>query len=285
MTDFYKQLSDDVIHELDSNIDTGLSSDEVTQRQEEHGLNELEESEQRSIGEILLENLNNMIVYLLGFAALLSMFMGDWVEAVAILIAVLIAVLTGFFAEYSAQQSVEALQNVVDTTARVIRDGKEQEIPANEIVPGDILLLNEGDAIAADGRLISANNLAVMEAALTGESEAVDKDAETIIEDDEALGDQINMVFSGTATTRGNMPPILEVGSQFGVAPMATAFSMLIGKNLSLMISPLVPATFLALGLVDGIDYKTHLKFSAKYLWITSLILLAFAFLIGIIQF
>ena len=96
MTDFYKQLSEDVIHELDSNIDTGLSSDDVTQRQEEHGLNELEESEQRSVGEILLENLNKMIVYLLGFAALLSMFMGDWVEAVAILIAVLIAVLTVF---------------------------------------------------------------------------------------------------------------------------------------------------------------------------------------------
>lgn len=162
MTDFYKQLSEDVIHELDSNIDTGLSSDNVTQRQEEHGLNELEESKQRSVGEILLENLNNMIVYLLGFAALLSMFMGDWVEAVAILIAVLIAVLTVFFAEYSAQKSVEALQDVVDTIARVLRDGKEQELPANEIVPGDILLLNEGDAIAADGRLISTNNLAVI---------------------------------------------------------------------------------------------------------------------------
>lgn len=95
----------------------------------------------------------------------------------------------------------------------------------------------------------------------------------------------MGLMVSTDAYFFGFMPPILEVGSQFGVAPMATAFSMLIGKNLSLMISPLVPATFLALGLVDDIDYKTHLKFSAKYLWIASLILLAFAFLIGIIQF
>jgi len=203
MSNFYKETSDDVVKKLETDKEKGLSNNEVEKRQEEHGLNELAESEQRSVWEILLENLNNMIVYLLGFAALLSLFMGDWVEAVAILIAVLIAVLTGFFAEYSAQQSVEALQDVVDTTSRVLRDGEEQEIPANEIVPGDIVLLEEGEAIPADGRLISANNLAVMEAALTGESEPVDKDAEAIIEDDEALGDRINMIFSGTAATRG----------------------------------------------------------------------------------
>lgn len=203
MTDFYKQTSEEVVEKLNVNIDEGLSEEEVEKRLKEYGRNELSESEQRSVWAILLENLNNMIVYLLGFAAILSLFMGDWVEAIAILVAVLISVLTGFFAEYNAQQSVEALQDVVDTTTRVLRDGQEEEIEANKIVPGDILLLREGEAIPADGRLISSNNLAVMESALTGESEPVDKDAKADIEEDEAVGDRINMVFSGTAITRG----------------------------------------------------------------------------------
>src|SRR5699024_11354773 len=97
---------------------------------------------------------------------------GDWVEALAILLAVFISVFTGYFVEVGAQKSVEALQSMVDTKAKVRRNGEEIEIDSTELVPGDILILGEGDAIAADGRLISANNFAVMEAALTGESEA-----------------------------------------------------------------------------------------------------------------
>jgi len=94
----------------------------------------------------------------------------------------------------------------------------------------------------------------------------------------------MGLMVSTDAYFFGFMPPILEVGAQFGVNPMSTALAMLVGKNLSLMISPLVPATFLALGLVDDVDYKTHLKFSIKYLWIASIILLIFAFAVGIIQ-
>jgi len=94
----------------------------------------------------------------------------------------------------------------------------------------------------------------------------------------------MGLMVSTDAYFFGFMPPILEVGAQFGIGPMNTALAMLVGKNLSLMISPLVPATFLALGLVDDIDYKTHLKFSLKYLWIASIILLIFAFGVGIIQ-
>jgi len=94
----------------------------------------------------------------------------------------------------------------------------------------------------------------------------------------------MGLMVSTDAYFFGFMPPILEVGAQFGINPMSTALAMLVGKNLSLMISPLVPATFLALGLVDDIDYKTHLKFSIKYLWIASIILLIFAFAVGIIQ-
>ncbi len=95
----------------------------------------------------------------------------------------------------------------------------------------------------------------------------------------------MGLMVSTDAYFFGFMPPILEVGAQFGVGPMNTALAMLVGKNLSLMISPLVPATFLALGLVDDVDYQSHLKFSMKYVWLASLLMLLFAFLVGIIQF
>ena len=95
----------------------------------------------------------------------------------------------------------------------------------------------------------------------------------------------MGLMVSTDAYFFGFMPPILEVGAQFGVGPMNTALAMLVGKNLSLMISPLVPATFLALGLVDDVDYQSHLKFSMKYVWLASLLMLLFSFLVGIIQF
>lgn len=207
--DIYRKPLEDVLKHYEVDPKNGLSESDASSRLDEYGKNKIEDQENRSIWEILWDNLNNIIVYLLVFAALLSIFMGDWIEAVAIAIAVLIAVLTGFFAEYSAQQSAEALQDLVNTKVRVLRDGSEEEINAEDLVPGDIMQLNEGDAISADGRLIDSNNFAVMEAALTGESEAVEKDHEVEIEEEEALGDQVNMVFSGTSVTRGSAKAIV----------------------------------------------------------------------------
>ena len=209
MSEIYKRKLEEVLEEFDTSVEEGLNESQVEENREEHGENKLEESETKSKWEIFLENLNNIIVYLLGVAAVISVIMGDWVEALAILLAVFISVFTGYFVEVGAQKSVEALQSMVDTKAKVRRNGEEIEIDSTELVPGDILILGEGDAIAADGRLISANNFAVMEAALTGESEAVDKDADATFEEDEALGDQLNMVFSGTAVTRGKAEAVV----------------------------------------------------------------------------
>lgn len=205
MSKFYQRNIDDVIKEFNTSEENGLSESKVDEHRDEYGENVLEESESKSKWQIFLENLNNIIVYLLGIAAVISVIMGDWVEAIAILLAVMISVLTGYFVELGAQQSVEALQSMVDTKANVLRDGEVVEIDSSGLVVGDIMVLEEGDAISADGRLITSNNFAVMEAALTGESEAVDKDHEAQFEEDEdeALGDQVNMVFSGTAVTRG----------------------------------------------------------------------------------
>lgn len=205
----YQKKLQEVIDELETSKTEGLSDQEVSERLETYGENKLQESDSKSKWEILLDNLNNIIVYLLAVAAIISIAMGDWIEAIAVMLAVLISVLTGYFVETKAQKSVEALQNMVNTSVHVIRNGEEIEIDSSQLVPGDVMVLAEGDAIAADGRLLTSNNFAVMEASLTGESEAVDKDPDVIYDEEESIGDRLNMVFSGTAVTRGKAQVIV----------------------------------------------------------------------------
>lgn len=225
MSEYFNQSVDRVEKEFETSIIEGLSKQEVEKRWDKYGANELEQEDHKSAWAILLENLNNIIVYLLGGAALLSFIMGDYIEAVAVLLAVILAVLTGFVVELRAQKSVDSLQEMIYTTTKVLRDGSTEEIESGELLPGDIMLLDEGDAIAADGRIADANNFSVIESALTGESEAVDKNAEEIAENDVPLGDRLNMVFSGTAVTRGKATVIVT----------GTAMNTEVGKISDLM--------------------------------------------------
>jgi P-type Ca2+ transporter type 2C len=195
---------EEVIQTSSLDIDEGLNSQEVKKRTEKYGANILEATERVSALKILFHNANNIIVYLLLAASLVAFLMGDPVEGIAVIIAILIAVLSGFISEYKAQKSVESLQKMTKTIAKVKRDGKIKEIPASEIVVGDLLFVEEGDSITADARLIKIKNFASIESSLTGESEAVDKDSEYISEEDTPIGDRKNMVYSGTAATRGN---------------------------------------------------------------------------------
>ncbi|HLR91618.1 MAG TPA: cation-transporting P-type ATPase [Atopostipes sp.] len=125
MAVIYQKSVEEVVQELETDIESGLTKEEVERRREEYGLNELEEHETKPWYEILLENLNNIIVYLLAAAAILSVFMGEYIEAIAIVLAILISVLTGFFVEWRAAQSVDALQEMVQTTVDVLRDKEE----------------------------------------------------------------------------------------------------------------------------------------------------------------
>ncbi|CQR25946.1 cation transporter E1-E2 family ATPase [Streptococcus varani] len=203
MKKVYQKSLEEVYQNLGSS-EQGLDDRAVKERQEKYGLNELVESEGLTPWQILWHNINNIIVYLLTAVSIISLFMNEYVEAMAVFVALLIAVLTGFFVEMKAQASVNALQNMIFTTMKVRRNGDLKEIMSSEIVPGDIIVLEEGDAIAADARLISATNFAVIEAALTGESEAVEKSPTDDFDQDLAIGDRTNMVFSGTAVARGN---------------------------------------------------------------------------------
>ncbi|GMA07212.1 calcium-transporting ATPase [Tetragenococcus halophilus subsp. flandriensis] len=203
MKEDYQVSVEETIEKFDTNRKEGLTQQTVDKRLEENGRNEIQEGKKTSAWKLLWNNINDLIVYLLLAAAVISFLMDDLAETIAILLALLLAVLTGFFTELQAQKSVESLQSMIYTTTTVIRDGKTQTIDAGSVVPGDVLLLREGDAIAADGRIISSNNFACIESALTGESEAVEKSADDISEEEVPLGDQQNMVFSGTAVTRG----------------------------------------------------------------------------------
>ena len=181
----------------------GLTSDEATKRLEEFGPNELQARAHVSPWAILLEQFKNVLIIILLLATALSAFLGHGVEAIAITVIVLFAVILGFIQEYRAERAIEALREMAAPNATVIRDGREERIPAREVVPGDVILLATGDKIPADARLTEAINLQTVEAPLTGESAPVEKHSTALPEDQLPAGDQRNMAFAGTAVTYG----------------------------------------------------------------------------------
>jgi Ca2+-transporting ATPase len=208
--EFYRASSSQVVEELNTSIESGLSNKEVQKRVEQYGKNVLETGEKISAWKILFEKVNNIIVYLLLSASVVSFLMNDPIEGVAVLIAVFIAVIFGFVTEFKAQKSVESLQGMIENTTTVIRDGEKKVIPSEELVPGDIMLLVGGDSISADGRLVQDQNFACIESALTGESAPVSKDSEAVFDEEEvSIGDRTNFVFAGTAVTRGNATAVV----------------------------------------------------------------------------
>ena len=181
----------------------GLSPEEAKRRLERYGLNELTAAEHVSPWRILLSQFQNVLIVILLIATVLSVVVGHAVEAIAIAVIVLFAVLLGFIQEFRAERAIEALRQMAAPLATVIRGGREQQIAAREIVPGDIVLLHAGDKIPADARLLEAVNLKLEEAALTGESVAVEKETEPLTDPEAGVGDRTNMVHAGTAVAYG----------------------------------------------------------------------------------
>ncbi|MCA1850450.1 MAG: HAD-IC family P-type ATPase, partial [Acidobacteria bacterium] len=181
----------------------GLTVAEAERRLARFGPNELEAVGRVSPWEILLEQFKNVLIVILLFATALSFFLGHVVEAVAITVILLFAVLLGFIQEYRAERAIEALREMAAPTATVIREDVEREVPARELVPGDVILLTAGDKVPADVRLVEAVNLQVEESALTGESVPVEKHTEPLAEKESAVGDRKNMAYAGTVVTYG----------------------------------------------------------------------------------
>jgi Ca2+-transporting ATPase len=154
---------------------TGLSSIEAAGRLEEFGPNELQTAGRVSPWTILAEQFKNVLIIILLLATTLSAFLGHGIEAIAITVIVLFAVILGFIQEFRAERAIEALREMAAPNATVLRDGREQRIPARDLVPGDLVVLATGDKVPADARLTEAINLQTVEAPLTGESAPVEK--------------------------------------------------------------------------------------------------------------
>ena len=194
---------DEVVDALGVSVDRGLDPQEVQRRRKQYGQNRLRTAERRSAWDILIEQFKSVIVALLGVAAIVSFAFGEVVEAVAIGVVILINAAIGFVTELRAVRSMEALQELSQVSAKVRRDGKAKEVPAEEIVPGDIVLVDGGDVVTADVRLFEASKLQANESALTGESVPVGKQTEPV-DEETALAERASMLFKGTAVTRGS---------------------------------------------------------------------------------
>lgn len=194
---------EEILSQLATPPDDGLSAEEAASRLDKYGLNQLVEAEGITFWQMLWDQLNNFIIILLIVAAIVSALLGDVNEAAAILAIVVLNATLGVVQERRAEQALAALKQLAAPDAHVLRGGQRLTIPSRELVPGDIVLLEAGYYVPADVRLLEAVNLRIEEAALTGESVAVQKDANIRLETDIPLGDRKNTAFMGTLVSYG----------------------------------------------------------------------------------
>lgn len=216
----------------------GLSLPEVSKRQETYGLNALPEEAKTPLWKRVLDQFNDVMVIILMVAAVISGFLGDWIEALVIIAVVIVNAVLGVLQEGKAEKAVDALQKMASPSARVIREGKQQVVPSDQVVPGDIVLFEAGDIVPADCRLIQSSNLKCDESALTGESVPVEKSAEFETEQPVGIGDRKNTVFSSTIVTYGKGQGVaFSTGSETEMGKIATRLSGIQQESTPLQVS------------------------------------------------
>ena len=198
---------DEVLKKLETK-ETGLSRKEARSRLEKYGPNEIKQQGKKSIVKLIVSQFNNFLIYILFFAVILSMVIGEIVDSVVILIILVLIGLIGFVQEYRAEKAIEALKKLASLEAKVLRDGKEQMIDVAKLVPGDVILLETGDKVPADARIITSHNLSTSESALTGESLPVVK-TEEVFALKTAVADRKNIIFSNTIVTNGRAEAVV----------------------------------------------------------------------------
>ena len=223
---FNKSIKE-VEKELETDVEKGLSSTKVEENKQKFGLNELKEKKKDSIFKKFIAQFKDFSIIVLIIAAIVSGIVGvaegeGITDTVIILIVVLLNAVIGVVQESKAEKSLEALKKLSAHTSKVIRDGKVQVIPARELVPGDVVVIETGDYVSADLRIIEAANLKVQESSLTGESVPVEKETKEIEEKDVGIGDRINMLFSSGLITYGRGKAIVvETGMNTEVGKIA----------------------------------------------------------------
>ena len=259
----------DVEKKLHTDINNGLTKEEVEKRKQEYGLNELKARKKKSLIKRFLEQFKDFSIIILIIAAIVSGAVGiaqgeGITDTIIILIVVIVNAIIGVTQESKAEKSLEALQKLTDHASKVIRDGQVTVVPAKELVPGDIVVLDTGDFIPADLRIIEAVNLKSQEASLTGESMPVEKNNEKIEDEETGIGDRLNMLFSSSLVTYGRGKGIVvETGMTTEVGKIA--------------------------GMLDSTEEQTtplqdKLNKLGKTLGIAALAICAFIFIVGLIQ-
>jgi len=251
---------------LNANLQTGLAEKDVEGRIEKYGLNSYEEQKQKSIFLILFEQFKSPIIVLLVVAAGVSFSFQHWIEGFAIIGVIFITAALGFFMELQARKSMNELKKMDVSQSKLWRNNAINEIPSERIVPGDILLLEPGDIVPADGRIIELNQFEADESALTGESLPVSKKIE-ILAPDISLGDSFNMVFKGTSIVKGNAKILVtgtghytELGKISSLVENASQDETPLDKKLQALTKTLMWVTaifatiFIITGVVQGKD-------------------------------
>lgn len=201
--EWYEKNIKELLSELNTNIDTGLSNEEITHRSQKYGPNELKEETKRSFLSKVIAQFNDFLIIILIVASIISFIVGEKTDAIVILAIVVINAILGLYQEGRAEKSLEALKKMAAPNAKAIRNGNATIVPANTLVPGDIVLLESGDIVPADLRLIESSNLKIEEASLTGESVPTEKKANIVFDHEVALGDRKNMAYMSTIVTYG----------------------------------------------------------------------------------
>ncbi|MDT9605817.1 cation-translocating P-type ATPase [Lactobacillus johnsonii] len=224
MKAYYRESKEEVLKELGANEQQGLTSKAAQEKLAQLGPNALVEGKKKSVVEVFLEQFKDLMVIILIVAAVISAFTGNLESTAVIIVVLILNAILGTVQHVKAEKSLEALKSLSAPAAKVLRDGKKQEIAAKDVVPGDILLLEAGDLVTADGRILDNFSLQVNESSLTGESTNIDK-LDTTFEKEVPLADRVNMVYSSSLVTYGRA----------NVLVTATGMDTEIGKIATLM--------------------------------------------------
>ena len=278
----YASSVEEQLREFGTNPETGLSQKEYEAALEKFGENRLQDKKHKNFFQKFLDQMKDFMVIILLIAAAISFVIAlvkgekDYLDSIIILAIVILNGILGVQQESKAEKSLDALQSMAAPIAKVMRGGVVQEIPSAQVVPGDIILLEAGDFIPADARLLESASLKCEESALTGESVPVDKDSKAIIEKDAPLGDRINMVYSGCAVTYGRATALVtetgmntEMGKIAGLlneaepdlTPLQQRLNQL-GKYLGIMVLGICAVIF-AMGIIQS---DSHLLLSERIL-------------------
>jgi Ca2+-transporting ATPase len=254
---------------LGSDVTTGLKEGEAERRLDQFGPNELTKSRARSAWQILCEQLAALMMIILICAAIISTLLADYKDAIAIGAIVFLNAILGFSQDYRAEQAITALKRLTSPSARVRRDGQEREISSTKLVPGDVLLLEAGNVVPADCRILESKSLETLEATLTGESEPVRKISDVVEQPALVLADRRNMAYQGTFVTSGNCAAIVtETGMRTELGRIANLVQNIpqettplqrrldqLGKRL-VFIALCVVSVIFVVGLLRGEDLK-----------------------------